>query len=170
MDIYKISKEKEQLLIDKIVSELDTNRFKLEKISETCEADLVVFDNVKYKYYCAEIKSRVDKRYTLDFFKREGMACETSKLEALMNKFCVFELTLFTITSDNYIIKSKINFKNEKKIVYANKTTAFSNKKKVRKEFYVCRDFEIVYMLNNNKIEKYNDFSKLNSILAQLKK
>lgn len=149
------NKEIELKLIEKIVEKLDTNRFEQQKISNTCEADLVVFDKVKYKFYCAEVKNR---SYSFDFFKKNGTIVETNKLLALMNKFAVTELTLFTITSDNYVLKSKVNLKTDKIKKIAKRTTCstiYNNYTLIEKEFYVTKDFEVVYKLNNDEVEDY---------------
>jgi len=103
-------------------------------------ADLVVKRGDKYS--CLEVKARRGN-YNLDFFKKSGMSCETSKLDKLSKLYGVETLTLVTVTSDGYILKGVATKDTPTRKFMSRKTTDFSNRKKVEKEFFVISDFKI---------------------------
>lgn len=137
--LYEVSKEKELKVIQHYESRLGKNANVIE-VDDYSPADMVVaYEN---GFWCLEVKSR-QGRYDLEFFKKYGMSCETYKLKELSRIYGVKRMTLVTITSDGYVIKGVADFSTPTQTVMTAKTTAFANKTKVQKEFYVVKDFII---------------------------
>ncbi|MGL5714309.1 MAG: hypothetical protein ACRCX2_14910 [Paraclostridium sp.] len=123
-----------------------------EPVDEFSPADLVMSTNWNNQkvYGCVEVKSRV--KYDLEFFKKYGMSCETSKLVKCQNKYNVNSLQLITVTSDGYVLIGYVDYSTKRKIYQAKKTTQFKNNNLSNKEFYVVEKFQ-VYHLKYNVIE-----------------
>lgn len=139
-NIYEESKKIEKQII-KHYGDIAISQGKIiVPIDDYSPADLVVQGVNGYE--CLEVKSRRSK-YNLSFFKKFGISCETSKLKSLNKIYGVHSMELVTVTSDDYVLKGKIDMFTEKKIVNCSKSTAFArnNNQKVDKEFYVVKNF-----------------------------
>lgn len=134
---YEQAKQMELKLIDRVRSDMAKKGWNNVDIDDYSRGDLILEKDGEYK--CFEVKTRT---YDLRFFEKEGTSVEQSKLEELSNIYGVEDLILLTVTSDGWLLKSKITFNSKESYYWASKTTCFGNKKKTIKMVYLDKDFK----------------------------
>lgn len=104
---YEEAKEKERIITDyywKKFQEVDKGAKRLEDKRYNF-GDLAVKDS-RGKLHVLEVKYR---HYDLEYFKNNGVFVDKMKLDNIKKEYGVESFTLITITSDNEVIKTKIN-------------------------------------------------------------
>lgn len=123
-------------LIEKVRKDMERLGWENVSIDDYCRGDLILKKCNEYR--CYEVKCRT---YDLSFFEQNGTSVEMSKLEELNNQYGIDYLTLLTVTSDGWLLKSKITFNSLKSGYFASKTTCFGNKKRRFKTVYLDKGF-----------------------------
>jgi len=147
-NIYEKAKGIESKIIKNYGGKAKEKGFEIVEIDDYCPADLVVKKG--NEYFCLEVKSRIGK-YNLDFFKNRGMSCGTFKLKKCKELYGVNSMMLITVTSDGYILKGIANSSTPTEKFMIPSTTSFENKKKIKRELFIIKDFTI-------EEEKYDRF------------